>query len=480
MNYKLMLRLLGRTLQLEALCLLLPLFVAIYYGESILPFLFTVLPVAAIGFLLARLRSRDAFFFREGFVVVGLIWLTLSLFGTLPFVFSGELDSFADCLFETVSGFTTTGATILTDIERLPRSLLFWRSFTSWIGGMGVLLFTLAFLPKVGGRTQVLVQAEVPGPMSTKLVPKTVQSSQILYLIYGILTAAEILALKLAGLPLYDSVVTTFANVCTGGFSVKNASIAAYNLPACEIICIVFMLLGSLNFAVFFLTVTGRIRQAFRSDELRFFLLSVLFASLLVFCSICHLYDYSHLGRAVLDSVFEVVATITTTGFSVADYCAWPIFAQTVLLVLMFFGGCAGSTTGSIKCARILLLFRCACRSILRLSHPRTVKVVKLDGKAVDEETLGTISAFFICFFLVLAGGCLVISVDGHSLTTTISAMLACLTNVGPAFEAVGPTGSYAGFSALSKLVLSFGMLVGRLEIFPILILFSPATWRRS
>ena len=480
MNYKLMLRMLGRTLELEALCLLLPLFVALFYGEDVRPFLFTVIPVAAIGFALTRLKSRDDFFFREGFVVVGLIWLALSLFGTLPFVFSGELASFADCLFETVSGFTTTGATILTDIESLPRSLLFWRSFTSWIGGMGVLLFTLAFLPKVGGRTQVLVQAEVPGPMSSKLVPKTVQSSQILYLIYAILTGAEIIALKIAGLPFYDSVVTTFANVCTGGFSVKNASIAAYNLPACEIICIVFMIPGSLNFAVFFLAVTGRIRQAFKSDELRFFLLAIFFASLLVFCNICHLYDGQHLGRAALDAIFEVTATITTTGFSVTDYCLWPVFAQTILLLLMFFGGCAGSTTGSIKCARILLLLRCANRSILRLAHPRSVKVVKLDGKAVDEETLNTVYAFFICFFLVLAAGCVVVSLSGQSMAASLSAMLACLTNVGPAFDAVGPAGSYAGFSVLSKLVLSFGMLVGRLEIFPILILLSPATWGRS
>ncbi len=477
MNYKLMLRMMGRTLQVEALCLLLPLAVCLLYHEDPLPFVYTVLPVALIGFFLSRIRSQSTFFSREGFVIVGLIWVVLSLFGALPFWFSGCFGSFADCLFEIVSGFTTSGATILSEIESLPRGILFWRSFSSWIGGMGVLLFTLAFLPKVGARNHILVQAEVPGPIATKLVPKTVQSSQILYLIYFALTGLEIAAFLLAGMPLYDAVVTTFASVCTGGFAVMNASFAAYN-TACRIIAIVFMILGSLNFALFFLVLTGRGKQALHSDELRFFLGVVAVASLLVFLSILPLYD--SLGRALLDAVFQVSSVISTSGFCTTDYNLWPPFAQTILLLLMFIGGCSGSTAGSIKCGRILLLLRCSLRSLLRLSHPRAVKVVKLDGKAVDESTLNTVFSFFILFFLLLGGGCLVVSLDGVSLTTAFTASLGCLSNVGPGLDAVGPVSSFGGLSCLSKLVLSLYMLIGRLELFPILLLFHPATWERS
>ena len=456
MNYKLMLRMLGRTLQVEALCLLLPLLVALWYHEDPRPFLYTIVPVALLGFALARIPSRDAFFSREGFTVVGLIWLAFSLFGALPFWLSGEFQSFADCLFE----------------------IVFWRSFASWIGGMGVLLFTLAFLPRVGGRTQVLVHAEVPGPIFSKLVPKTVQSSQILYIMYFVLTGAEILAFLLAGLPLYDAVVTTFACVCTGGFSVMNLSIGAYSLPACEIIAIVFMLLGSLNFALFFLALTGRAKQVIKSDELQFFLLIVAGASLLIFWNILPLYDTA--GHALRDAVFQVTSVISTSGFSTTDYNLWPPFAQTILVLLMFVGGCSGSTAGSIKCGRILLLLRSSTRSLLRLSHPRAVRVVKLDGKVVDEETLRTVSSFFLCFFALLGVGCLVVSLDGYSLTTSFTAALGCLSNVGPGLDLVGPMGNFGLLSGFNKVFLSLLMLIGRLEIFPILLLFLPSTWRRS
>ena len=478
MNYKLMLRTLGRTLQLEALCLLLPLTVALIYREDPRPFFYTILIVGILGSLLVRLRARPDFYSREGFAVVGLIWLVLSLFGALPFWFSGEFASFADCFFESVSGFTTTGASILTAVEPLPRGILFWRSFSSWIGGMGVLIFTLAFLPKVGGRTQVLVQAEATGPVSNKLVPKTALSARILYLIYIVLTVAEIIALCIAGLPLYDSVVTTFATVCTGGFSVMNTSIAAYGLPACEIIITIFMILCSLNFAVFFLVITGRIRQALGSDELRFFLIAVAVAIGLIFVNILPLYESS--GRAFLDSCFQVASIVSTTGFATADYTLWPTFSQFILVLLMFLGGCAGSTAGGLKCSRVLLMARCVHRSLRRLSHPRAVKVVKLDGKSMDEDTLNTVLVFFTCFFLLLGAACLIVSLDGFSVTTSCTAALACLSNIGPGLEVVGPMGNFSDFSALSKVVLSLAMLIGRLEIFPILILLQPATWRRN
>ena len=477
MNYKLMLRMMGLTLLVETLLLLLPLAVALIYKEDPTPFLYTILPLAVVGFALSRVKSKADFFSREGFVVAGLIWVVLSLFGALPFWFSGCFDSFADCLFEIVSGFTTSGATILADIEVLPRGILFWRSFASWVGGMGVLLFTLAFLPKAGGRTQILVKAELPGPLVTKLVPKTAQSAKILYTIYFALTFAEIFAFCMAGMPFYDAVVSTFACVCTGGFCVMNASFAAYN-TACQVIAIVFMILGSINFTLFFLAFTGRGKQVWKSDELRFFLGSVAVASALLFVSILPLYDSA--GTALKDAVFQATSIISTSGFCTTDYNLWPPFAQVVLVLLMFIGGCSGSTAGSIKCGRILLAFRSSARNLLRLSHPRAVKVVKLDGKVMSEESLNTIYAYFILFFLLLGGGCLVVSLDGVSLTTAFTATLGCLTNVGPGLDGVGPAANFSGFSSGIKYLLSLMMLIGRLEIFPILLLFHPATWRRS
>ena len=478
MNYKLMLRMLGRTLQVEALCLLVPMVVSLYYREDPLPFLYTILPVAILGTLLSRLKARAEFFSREGFTVVGLIWLAFCLFGALPFWFSGEFPSFADCFFESASGFTTTGGTALSDIESLPRGILFWRAFSSWIGGMGVLIFTMAFLPKVGGRSQTLFRAAVPGPVSTKLVPQTAHASQILYLMYFVLTGAELVALRIAGMPWFDAITTTFSCVCTAGFSVMNQSLGAYTLPACEIIITVFMLLCSLNFAVFFLVITGRLRQALGSDELKFFLLAVVLAVVVVFGNILPLYDTA--GHAFRDAWFQVASIVSTTGFATTDFALWPVLPQFVLLLLMFLGGCAGSTAGGIKASRVLLMFRCAHRSLRRLIHPRAVKVVKLDGKPVDEDTLNTVFVFFLCFMAVLGLGCLIVCLDGFSLTTSFTATLACLSNTGPGLESVGPMGNFSAFSHLSKWVLSLAMLIGRLEVFPILILLLPSTWRKD
>ena len=478
MNYKLMLRILGQTLLVEALCLVIPLAVALLYHEDPLPFLNTIFLLAITGTILARVKAKADFYTREGFAVVGLIWLALSFFGAFPFWFSGQFSGFTDCFFEVVSGFTTTGASILTDIEALPKGILFWRSFSSWVGGMGVLIFTLAFLPKVGGRTQVLVQAESPGPVASKLVPKTAQSSKILWQIYLGLTVLCTIALLLTRLPLYDAVVTALATVCTGGFSVMNASIASYANPAAEVVVTIFMFLSSVNFAAYFLILTGRAKQALRSDELQFFLVVCALSVALIFGNILPLYDTA--GHALRDAFFQVGTIVSTAGFSTTDFNLWPALSQLVLILLMFLGGCAGSTAGGIKCCRILVMCRCGRRSLSRLTHPRAVRVVKLDGKPVEEDTIATIFVFFFLYFAMLAAAAILVCRDGFSLTTSFTAALACLSNIGPGLDAVGPMGNFAAFSSLSKWCLSLTMLIGRLEIFPLLILFFPSTWKKT
>ncbi len=477
MNHKLILWTLGRALLLEALCLVLPLLAALYYHEDPRPFLLTILPAALLGTVLARLRVKPDFYYREGFAVVGLVWVVLSLFGALPFRLSGQFGGYIDCLFETVSGFTTTGASILTVIEGLPRGLLFWRSFTSWLGGIGVVVFLLAFLPKLGDRSQVLVQAESPGPVSSKLVPKTARSARILTEIYLILSGAELLALLLAGMPFYDAAVNTFATVCTGGFSVLNQSIAGYGMPACEVIITVFMLLCSLNLGLFFLLWTRQWRMALKSEELKFFLGMTGLSVAVVFLVILPGYDGA--GHALRDAAFQVGSVVSTSGFSTADFNAWPNLAKLILVGLMFAGGCAGSTAGGLKCARLLLLVRLAGRSLRRFNNPRLVKVIRLDGAAVEESTLTMVSVFFLLYLLILSAVSLIVALDRVSLTTAFTAALACLSNIGPGLDAVGPAGNFAALSGVSKLVLTFAMLAGRLELFPMLILLRPDTWRR-
>ena len=484
MNYRLVLRLSGKTLLVEAGAMLIPLLVALLYREDPRPFLLSLAALAVVALPLSRLSGGDHFFSREGFGAAGLVWVLISAFGALPFFFFGLLNpgaqfqSYIDCFFEAVSGFTTTGSSILTQVECLPRGILFWRSFTHWLGGMGVLVLTIALLPSLGGRTLHIMRAESPGPVVSKLVPKASQSSKILYGIYCVLTLAQILSLRLAGMPWFDSITHSFGTAGTGGFSVRNTSIGAYQSAPIEIIITVFTVFFSVNFALYFLLLCGKVRQVLHSDELRFFLAVVAGSTVLIALNVR---DYfATAADAVRHAAFQVVTIISTTGFSSTDFDLWPQFSRILLVLLMICGACAGSTGGGVKCSRVLLQLRCARREIRHIVHPRSVYVVKLDGKAVEESTLHSVLVFFACYMLIALGSFLLVALDNFSFGTTVTAVLTCIGNVGPGLEAVGPMSNFFALSGLSKLVLSLCMLMGRLEIMPILVLFSRETWKRS
>ena len=478
MNVKLVFKVLGHILRIESVFLLLPAMVALVYGESPLPFLATALLLLCVGQGLCRLKTSPHFFTREGFVAVGLIWFATCLFGALPFWFSGSFPSFVDCLFESVSGFTTTGATILTDIEAQPRGILFWRAFTHWMGGMGVLVLLTALLPSLGIRSHYLTQAETPGPVFSKLVPKQSQTSKILYTIYFAMTSLEVVLLKLAGMPLYDAFIHAFSTAGTGGFSNRNASVGAYGSPVIDMIIAVFALLFSINFSVYFLVLHRRLKEALKSDELRFFLGVVAAATVVITLDLLPIYQNTL--ESLRYAFFQVASIISTTGFATADYVLWPQLSRLVLVLLMFCGACAGSTGGGIKCSRVLMLLRAIRREIHQIAHPRSVEVVKLDGKVAEESTVHSVLVFVGCYGLILLGAALVVSLDKMPFDVSFSAALTCLSNVGPGLAAIGPTGNFSGFSDLSKLALSLCMIVGRLEIFPILVMFSARTWRRD
>ena len=479
MNIKLVLKLVGRLLLVEAVALVLPLMVALLYREDPMPFLMTIAIVALCGLGLSALPCRNRqFFTREGFVSVGLIWIVTGIVGALPFQFCGYFASPIDCIFESCSGFTTTGASILTDIESLPKGILFWRSFTHWLGGMGVLVLATAIVPTMGIRSHYLTQAETPGPVFSKLVPKQSQTSKILYTIYFALTALEILCLKIAGMPLYDCFIHAFSSAGTGGFSNRNASVGAYGSVAIEMIITVFILLFSLNFAVYFLLLTRRWRDVLQSDELRFFLLVVALSTLVI--GVVNLQVYSTIWESLRYAVFQVASIISTTGFATADFTLWPQLSHLILILIMFCGACAGSTGGGMKCSRVLTLLRAIRRELRHITHPRCVEVVKLDGKVVGEDTLHSLLVFVGAYMILVFGAALIISLDGFSFATSFSASLTCVSNVGPGLEVIGPTGNFSAFSGLSKAVMSLCMIAGRLEIFPILMLFSPTAWRRT
>lgn len=478
MNLRMLGYLFGILMTIEAAFLALPLATAAVYGESVLPFLYTIVLAMTLALPLILLRPRDRrFYAREGFVAVAGSWILLSLIGAFPFVFSGAIPHYVDAFFETVSGFTTTGATILREIEGLPRGILLWRSFTHWVGGMGVLVLMLAILPADNSRAMHLLRAEVPGPTKGKLVPRLRESAKILYGIYIVLTLLEGLALLIAGLPFYDALVTALATAGTGGFSVLNASVAGYANPAAEWIIAVFMLLFGINFNLYFFVLLGKFRSVLRNEELRTYLLIVLLATGSILLNILPL--YKSLGEALRASFFQVTSIVSTTGFATADFTLWPTLSQVIVLFLMLAGASAGSTAGGLKISRIIILFKNAVREVKHILRPRSVNVTRLDGVALPEETVRATSTYLTLYLAVLLSSALLLSVDGLPVQTTFSASLTCLSNVGPGLGALGPSGNFADLSLFSKLVLSVEMLFGRLEFFPLLILFSPSTWKK-
>ena len=472
------LRTLGYVLGAESVLLLLPLLVAALYGEDPVPFLIPLLALGVCALALCQIRVKEkTIYAREGFLIVSLSWILVSLAGAVPFVLDGAIPSYVDAVFETVSGFTTTGASILTDVESLPRGLLFWRSFTHWIGGMGVLVFIMAVLPLANDRSMHVMRAEVPGPAVGKMVPRARDTAMWLYGIYLGLTLLEVVFLLAGGMPLFDSLVNTFGTAGTGGFAIKNASIGFYNSAYVDGVITVFMLLFGINFNLYFLLLMRDFKQVLKSEELRVYLGVALTAMLLIALNI--LPQYGGFGVAFRYSAFQVSSIMTTTGFATADYTLWPTFSQTILFLLMILGACGGSTGGGLKVSRAIILVKSLGREVVRLVHPRAVSTVRLDGKRVEAQTVRDVGVFFIAYMFIIAVMTLLISLDGFGFATTFSAVTACMGNIGPGLGAVGPMGNFADFSLASKLLLSLTMLLGRLEIFPLVLFFTPVLYEK-
>ncbi len=480
MNYRMISYVLGFVLKIEAALMALAIAVALMYGEQSAWALGITMGITlAAGFLMGLKKPENkTLHVKEGLITVALSWIVMSLLGTLPFFISGTIPSYLDGFFEVVSGFTTTGASILTDIESLPKGILFWRSFTHWIGGMGILVFVLTILPISTGHSLHLMRAESPGPETSKLVPNMAKTAKILYSIYFVMTVIEIVALMIAGMSLYDAAVHAFGTAGTGGFSVRNSSIAAYDSVAIDTIITVFMILFGVNFSLYYLLFAKNFRQVFKSEELRIYIITIIVSMVIVAINILPL--YSSVAESVRYSTFQVGSIITTTGYATTDTNIWPQLSKTVLILLMFFGASAGSTGGGLKAVRVLLLFKSSKRDIGKLLYPNTVKIIRLDNKKVSEDTISGVKTFFFIYLMITAISIFLVSLNGYDLETSATAVIACINNIGPGFGMVGATGNYAGFSEFSKIVLSIDMLVGRLEVYPMLILFIPSIWRKA
>ena len=479
MNYAIVFRLLGDILLCEGALLLLPAVTSAIYGEwfVLAVFLFTACICALLGLLLRQVRaSSSIFYMREGFVTTALSWIVISVMGAVPFVLTGAIPDPVEALFETVSGFTTTGASILPEVELLPKGVLFWRSFTHWIGGMGVLVFLLTLLPLTGGSHINLMKAESPGPQVEKLVPKVQSTAKILYGIYIVLTLVQIVLLLAGGMPLFDSLLTSFGTAGTGGFGIKNDSMAGYSIYS-QVIVTIFMILFGVNFNAYFLILLGKFRRAAAMEEVRWYL-GIIAASIAVITWNARGF-FDSLGQAVQQAAFQVASIITTTGFSTCDFNLWPATSRSVLVLLMFVGACAGSTGGGIKVSRLVILFKTIKKEVRQGLHPQVVAPVRMDGKLIPHETVRATNVFLATYMIVFTLSVLLVSLDGNELPTNFTAVAATLNNIGPGLEMVGPMENFSLFSSPAKLVLIFDMLAGRLELFPILVLFAPDTWRR-
>ena len=480
MNYKMVARTIGHMTLIEAILLILPLTVSLIYGETCAwSFLWAILIAVAIGLPLALLSKPEntSIYAKDGFAIVSLTWVIFALIGALPFVLSGEIPSFVDAFFETVSGVTTTGASILRDVESLSHGTLFWRSFTHWIGGMGVLVFIMAILPDVSGRPIHILRAEAPGPIVGKLVPRMKDTARILYLIYVAMTVLEIVILFCGGLSLFESAVLSFGTAGTGGFAILADGIASYT-PFVQWTIAIFMLLFGVNFNLYYLILLRRFRSVFSNAELWLYLGIVGVSAAVITANIYPLYET--VSESLRQSVFQVASIVTTTGYATADFNLWPGLSKGIIFVLMFLGGCAGSTAGGLKMSRVLVLTRMVRREMRHMLHPRSVSTVKLEGKQLDESTLSGIATYFLLYCLCIVATFLLVCWEPFGVETNLTAAISSFNNVGPGFGAIGPMGGYADYSVFSKIVLSLAMLLGRLEIYPLLLIILPGTWKKQ
>ncbi len=477
MNTSIIRYLLGHVLRIEGFLLLLPCFVALIYWEKEgFVFLGVAVLCCAVGQLMGfRKPENSVFYLKEGCITTSLSWIILSIFGCLPFILTGEIPSFTNALFETISGFTTTGASILSDVEALSHCSLFWRSFTHWIGGMGVLVFLLAIIPMTGGSHMNLMRAESPGPSVGKLVPKVKSTARILYLIYLGMTVLEIVLLLLGGMPLFDAVTTSFGTAGTGGFGIKNDSLAGYSAYLQWVVTI-FMILFGVNFNAYYLLLFGHIKKALRMEEVRCYFLIILISSGIIFVEMMQ--ASANVFRNLTDTCFQVASIITTTGFSTIDFNTWSQASKSILVLLMFIGACAGSTGGGIKVSRLVVLVKTVIKELASYIHPKSLRKIKIEGKLVEHEVVRSINVYFITFMLIFSASVFLVSLEDRDLITNFTAVAATINNIGPGLELVGPTQNFGIFNSFSKYVLMFDMLAGRLELFPLLLLFHPSLWK--
>ena len=478
MNFRIIAYIVGWVCNFQAIFMVLPCITALVYQEhQFFAFLISMILCLIAGIpLTARKPKNKVFYTKDGCVAVALSWLALCIFGSVPFVLSVSIPHPIDAFFETVSGFTTTGSSILTDVEVLPHCILMWRSFTHWIGGMGVLVFLLSLLPLAGGYHMNLMKAESPGPSVSKLVPKVQQTAKILYSIYIGMTFLQIVLLLIGNIPLFDTLCIAFGTAGTGGFGIRNDSMGSYS-TYCQIVTTIFMILFGVNFSAYYLILTKKIRQALKFEEVRYYFGIIAAAILVIGLNTMHLFQ--NLGVSIQQAAFQVGSIITTTGFSSADFNQWPALSKTILVLLMFVGACAGSTGGGIKVSRILILCKAARKEFQLYLHPNAVKKIKMDQKTITHDILRSTNIYLTLYLLIFAVSILLVSLDNFDMTTNFTAVTATLNNIGPGLEIVGPMGNFSSFSYFSKCILIFDMLAGRLEIFPLLLLFFKGTWKK-